>query len=104
VVVKYNIGAIDFNTDPGTFIAVLVGIGLMIFGIAYAIVVSKKPIRIGKAKKSGKKPKKPKAPPVEDDEPMVEEAPVEETIVPEQVDVQEQSPSMEEEVILEPNE
>jgi K(+)-stimulated pyrophosphate-energized sodium pump len=42
VVVRYNIGAIDFDRDPGMFIAVLAGIGLMIFGLAYAIIVSKR--------------------------------------------------------------
>ncbi|MCK5024882.1 MAG: sodium/proton-translocating pyrophosphatase, partial [Thermoplasmata archaeon] len=107
VVVKFNIGAIDFNTDPGTFIAVLVGIGLMIFGVAYAIIVSKKPIRVGKAKKGGKKPKKPKTPPVEEvpEEPA---APMEEEIAPAPEEVVQESltpePVEEEEIIIETNE
>ena len=109
VVVKYNIGAIDFNTDPGTFIAVLIGIALMIFGVGYAVVVSKKPIIVKKAKKGGKKPK---APPVEEtieDVPEEPEAPIEaqeEEIAPAPEPVQESVPEPveEEEIILETNE
>ena len=124
VVVKYNIGAIDFNTDPGTFVAVLAGIGLMIFGVAYAIIVSKKPIIVKKGgKKGGNKPKRPKTPPVketfEESEPVESEAPVEEEVIapapeeevqesfsPEPAGEQETSPEPEEEeeVILETNE
>jgi len=54
VVVKYNLGAISFSDEPGTFIAVLIGIGLMIFGVAYAIIVSKRPVTKGRKHKRHK--------------------------------------------------
>jgi len=42
IVVKYNIGKLDFEQEPVTFVAVLAGIGLMIFALAYALIVSKR--------------------------------------------------------------
>jgi len=87
IVVKFNIGAISFANEPGTFIAVLAGIGLMIFGVAYAVILSKKPVSMDKKGKKGKKrPKKPKQPPVIDsgdvqtDEEIIPAPEVQETI------------------------
>ncbi|MCK4757885.1 MAG: sodium-translocating pyrophosphatase [Thermoplasmata archaeon] len=54
VIVKYNIGAID---DTPTMMAVVAGIGLMIFGVAWAIAMSKKPAKQGKKQKKQKKNK-----------------------------------------------
>jgi K(+)-stimulated pyrophosphate-energized sodium pump len=51
IVVKYNLGAIDFNRDPVLFIAVMIGIGLMIFGLALAVWMSKKAAKIDKKPK-----------------------------------------------------
>lgn len=48
IIVKYNIGAISFERDPGMFIAVVAGIGLMLFALAYAIMVSKRSVTKGK--------------------------------------------------------
>ncbi len=55
IVVNYNLGAV---TDWPTRIFVMIGIGLMIFGVAMAVRMSKKPAT--KQKKKGRKKKKPK--------------------------------------------
>ena len=56
VVVKFNIGALD--DDPVSMMFVIVGIALMIFGIAWAVAMSKKPAK--KEKSKGKRPKRQK--------------------------------------------
>jgi hypothetical protein len=54
VVVKYNVGKLNFEDDPVMFIGVLAGIGLMIFALAYAVLISKRTVSKSKKPKRRK--------------------------------------------------